>query len=249
MDSELKPGGNNPIVVGDYYGSAAEKQAFLREIFDDTAKDYEAIAKWGWFGSGDWYRREALRRNGVTAKMRVLDVATGTGQVARALLTILDKSEQIECVEPSTGMIEEAKTRVPVTFHQSTAENLPVEDESFDFLTMGFALRHVDSLGDSFREFHRVLKQGGKVLIMDVTVPEGRVSKLLFRLYFKHILPTVSMIFTRDRNVFRLMRYYWESMDQMVPIDSVLDDLKAAGFTTVEHKLLLGCFSEYVAQK
>ncbi|MEP0155904.1 class I SAM-dependent methyltransferase [Pseudophaeobacter sp.] len=241
--------GNKPIVVGEYYESHAEKQAFLRQVFDDTAKNYEAIAKWGWFGSGDWYRREALRRNGVTSEMRVLDVATGTGQVARALMTILDDPKQIECVEPSAGMIAEAKKRVPVTFHQSTAEKLPVENQSFDFLTMGFALRHVDSLDDSFTEYHRVLKDGGKVLIMDVTVPEKAIPKALFRLYFKHILPTVAMVLTRDRNVFRLMRYYWESMDQMVPIENVLDSLRKAGFTTVEHNSLLGCFSEYVARR
>ena len=126
---------------------------------------------------------------------------------------------------------------------------LPVESESFDFLTMGFALRHVDSLDDSFAEYRRVLKDGGKVLIMDVTVPEKAIPKALFRLYFKHILPTVSMILTRDRNVFRLMRYYWESMDQMVPIENVLDSLHKAGFTTVEHNSLLGCFSEYVARR
>jgi demethylmenaquinone methyltransferase/2-methoxy-6-polyprenyl-1,4-benzoquinol methylase len=249
MENNLMPDGNKPIVIGDYYGSPVEKQVFLRKIFDDTAKNYEAIAKWGWFGSGDWYRRDALRRNGVTANMRVLDVATGTGQVARALMSILDDPKQIECVEPSAGMIKEAKTRVPVKFHQSTAEKLPVSSDSFDFLSMGFALRHVDSLDDSFCEFIRVLKPGGKLLIMDVTVPEGIIAKSLFRLYFKHILPTVSMIFTWDRNVFRLMRYYWESMDQMVPVENVLDSLREAGFTTVEHNSLLGCFSEYVAQK
>lgn len=249
MEHNLMHDENKPIVVGDYYGSSAEKQAFLRNIFDDTAKSYEAIAKWGWFGTGDWYRRDALRRNGVTANMRVLDVAAGTGQVARALMTILDSPKQIECVEPSAGMIEEAKTRVPVTFHQSTAEKMPVDSESFDFLTMGFALRHVDSLDDSFREFLRVLKPGGKILIMDVTVPKGIIAKSLFRLYFKHILPTISMILTWDRNVFRLMRYYWESMDQMIPVASVLKSLQEAGFTTVEHNLLLGCFSEYVAEK
>jgi demethylmenaquinone methyltransferase/2-methoxy-6-polyprenyl-1,4-benzoquinol methylase len=241
--------GNKPIVVGDYYGSPAEKQVFLRKIFDDTAKSYESIAKWGWFGSGDWYRKDALKRNGVTADMHVLDVATGTGQVARALMAILNDPKQIECVEPSAGMIKEAKTRVPVTFHQSTAEKLPVDDNSFDFLTMGFALRHVDSLDDSFREFLRVLKPGGKVLVMDVTVPKGFIAKSLFRLYFKYILPIVSMIFTWDRNVFRLMRYYWESMDQMVPVENVLNSLQEAGFATVKHNSLLGCFSEYVAVK
>ena len=240
---------NKPIVVGEYYDSPAGKQVFLRKVFDDTSKNYEAIAKWGWLGTGDKYRHDALLRHGVTAKMRVLDVATGTGQVARALLKILDHPDQIECVEPSTGMIAEAKTRVPVVFHQSTAEDLPVDDDSFDFLTMGFALRHVDSLEDSFREFRRVLKEGGTVLIMDVTVPQRTIPKALFRTYFKHILPVAAMLFTWDRNSFHLMRYYWESMNQMVPVENVMDSLKRAGFAKVEHNSLLGCFSEYVAHK
>ena len=126
---------------------------------------------------------------------------------------------------------------------------MPVENESFDFLTMGFALRHVNSLDDSFGEFRRVLKDGGTVLIMDVTVPKGKIQRAFFKLYFKHVLPTLCMVFTWDRNSFRLMRYYWESMDQMVPVENVLQSLRNAGFSAVEHKSLLGCFSEYVAQK
>ena len=76
--------GNKPIVVGEYYESQAEKQAFLRQVFDDTAKNYEAIAKWGWFNSGDWYRRMALRRAGLRAGMKTVDVAAGTGITARS---------------------------------------------------------------------------------------------------------------------------------------------------------------------
>lgn len=238
---------SKPTVAGDYYGSPAEKQEFLRKVFDDTAGHYEAIAKWGWFGSGDWYRRQALLRNGVTPDMRVLDVATGTGQVARALMQILDNPNQIVCVEPSARMIEESKKTVPVEHHQSTAEVLPVESEGFDFLTMGFALRHVDNLEDSFKEFRRVLKPGGTVLIMDVTVPKGLFSRFFFKAYFKYILPIASGIFTWDKNAYLLMRYYWDSMDQMVDIDDVLANMKKAGFSTYQHHTLLGCFSEYVA--
>lgn len=241
------PEENKPIVAGEYYTAATGKQPFLRDVFDDTAKHYESIAKWGWFGSGDWYRYQALLRNGVTANMQVLDVATGTGQVVRALLKIVSSPDQVVCVEPSAKMIEESKKIVPVVHHQSTAEKLPVESELFDFLTMGFALRHVDSLEDSFREFHRVLKDGGTVLIMDVTVPQRPLPKFFFRLYFKYLLPAASGLFTWDKNSYLLMKYYWDSMDQMVDIDAVLKSLERAGFTTVQHKAILGCFSEYTA--
>lgn len=236
-----------PFVVGEYYSSPDEKQQFLRAIFDKTAPYYEGIARWGWFGSGAAYRRWALKRAGVTPEMRVIDVASGTGPVARALMEILESPDQIVCVEPSAGMIAESKKTVPAIHHQSTAEALPVEDESFDFLTMGFALRHVDNLDESFREFRRVVKDGGKVFIMDVTIPDHAVGKVLFKAYFKYLLPWFTLLFSWNREAYRLMRYYWETMEQMTPREEVADILREAGFREAHHRVYLGCFSEYEA--
>ena len=240
---------SRPFVVGEYYDTPAEKQAFLRRIFDATAPYYEGIARWGWFGSGGIYRKQALLRNGVTPDMKVIDVASGTGPVARALLQIVNGPDQIVCVEPSAGMIAESRKTVPCVHHQSTAEALPVPDQSFDFLTMGFALRHVDSLEESFIEFRRVLKDGGKAFIMDVTLPESPVGLVLFRAYFKHILPFLTLVFSGNREAYRLMKYYWETMEQMTDREEVVAFLKKAGFTRAEHKVYLGCFSEYVAER
>ncbi|MEM7505717.1 MAG: class I SAM-dependent methyltransferase [Pseudomonadota bacterium] len=236
-----------PFVVGEYYASPDEKQQFLRSIFDKTAPYYEGIARWGWFGSGGAYRKWALRRAGLQPHMKVIDVASGTGPVARAILSIVDGPDQVVCVEPSAGMIAESKKTVPSVHHQATAENLPVPDESFDFLTMGFALRHVDDLDETFREFRRVIKPGGKVFIMDVTIPENGFGKFLFTAYFKHILPAFTLVFSWNREAYRLMKYYWETMEQMTPRDEVATILREAGFKTAEHKVLLGCFSEYEA--
>ncbi|MEM7526929.1 MAG: class I SAM-dependent methyltransferase [Pseudomonadota bacterium] len=236
-----------PFVVCEHYATAEEKQHFLREIFDKTAPYYEGIARWGWFGSGGTYRRWALQRNGVKPDMRVIDVASGTGPVARALMSIVKSPNQIVCVEPSAGMIAESRKTVPAVHHQSTAEALPVADESFDFLTMGFALRHVDNLEDSFREFRRVLKGGGKALVMDVTMPDNAVGRFFFRLYFKHLLPFFTLVFSRDREAYRLMRYYWDTMEQMTDRGEIAEIMKEAGFRTAEHRVYLGCFSEYLA--
>ena len=236
-----------PYVVGEYYKDPSEKQRFLRDIFDVTAPYYERVAKWGWFCSGDVYRRKVLERVGFKSHMRAVDVASGTGPVARALLHYVDSPDQVVCVEPSAGMIAESKKTVPCVHHQATAENLPLEDQSFDFLTMGFALRHVDDLDDTFKEFHRVLKDGGTALIMDVTVPTNAFGRFLFRAYFKHILPALTLVFTFDRATYRLMKYYWETMDQMTDREEVARIMRGAGFSEVEHRILLGCFSEYKA--
>jgi len=236
-----------PYVAGEYYATPAEKQQFLRDIFDRTAPYYEGIARWGWFGSGHIYRCNVLKRAGLKPDMRVIDVATGTGQVARALMTILESPDQIVCVEPSAGMIAESKKTVPCVHHQATAENLPAPDASADFLTMGFALRHVDDLDATFREFRRVLKDGGKALVLDVTLPEHRVGRAFFTAYFKHILPALTLVFTRDREAWRLMKYYWETMAQMTGREEVADIMREAGFRSVTHRVMLGCFSEYEA--
>ena len=238
-----------PFVVGDYYSNPTEKQDFLRKIFDRTAPHYEGVARWGWFCSGESYRRNALRRAGVTEDMTVIDVASGTGSVARAFMKILKSPDQITCVEPSAGMIAESRKTVPTVHHQSTAEALPVPDEAFDFLTMGFALRHVDDLEQTFREFRRVLKDGGKVLIMDVTVPDGKIGRFFFRAYFKHMLPFFTLIYSGDREAYRLMKYYWDTMEQMIARDEIVEILRETGFRTTTHNAIFGCFSEYVAER
>ena len=239
--------GRKPYVVGRYYDGPEQKQQFLREIFDRTAPFYEAIAKWGWFGSGDLYRRNALRRAGFKAHMQAIDVASGTGPTTRALLHFVERPEQVVCVEPSAGMIAESRKRVPCVHHQATAEDLPVPEASFDFLTMGFALRHVDDLEATFREFHRVLRPGGKALILDVTLPKHKFGRALFTAYFKHVLPKLTFAFSRDREAYRLMTYYWETMAQMTGREQVAEIMRDAGFRSVEHRILLGCFSEYEA--
>jgi demethylmenaquinone methyltransferase / 2-methoxy-6-polyprenyl-1,4-benzoquinol methylase len=236
-----------PFVVGRYYDGPEEKQRFLREIFDRTAPLYEAIARWGWFGTGDHYRRDVLRRAGFAPHMRAIDVASGTGPTARALLSFVSDPDQVVCAEPSAGMIAESKKRVPCVHHQATAERLPVEDESFDFLTMGYALRHVDDLDATFREFRRVLKPGGKALILDVTMPDSALGRLLFTFYFKHALPGLTLLLSRDREAYRLMRYYWETMQQMTGREEVAAIMREAGFRSVDHRVCLGCFSEYEA--
>ena len=238
---------HRPFVEGDYYSDRDGKQAFLRDIFDRTAPYYEGIAYWGWFCSGDAYRKNVLKRAGLGADMRVIDVASGTGQMARAILSIIGDPDRLVCVEPSAGMIAESRKTVPADHLQSTAETLPVESESFDLLTMGFALRHVDDLEATFREFRRVLKDGGKALILDVTLPENRFGRFLFRLYFKHILPGLTLAFSRDREAYRLMKYYWDTMEQMTDRENVAEIMRSAGFSQVRHKIMLGCFSEYEA--
>jgi demethylmenaquinone methyltransferase/2-methoxy-6-polyprenyl-1,4-benzoquinol methylase len=110
---------------------------------------------------------------------------------------------------------------------------------------MGYALRHVMDLETTFRQYHRVLRPGGTVLILEVTKPSSAAGRFFFRLYFGRIYPALTQLFTRSRDAREMMAYYWETMDACVPPEDVLAAMSAAGFSEVKRKHIGGLFSEY----
>ena len=88
---------------------------------------------------------------------------------------------------------------------------------------------------------------GGKLLILEVTKPAGRIPAFCFRLYFGRLYPFLTRLFTRSRDARDMMRYYWESMDACVPPASVLEAMRSVGLAEVRRDTVLGLFSEYTA--
>jgi demethylmenaquinone methyltransferase/2-methoxy-6-polyprenyl-1,4-benzoquinol methylase len=229
-----------------YYGSAAARVPFVRRIFDDTAPWYEAIESTLSFRSGNYYRREALVRNGLAAGMRMLDIATGTGVVARAARPLVAEGHVVG-LDASMGMLiaGRAKERMAVT--QSGAESLPFRSERFDFITIGFALRHFADLRATFSEAKRVLKPGGRILILEITAPRSRVGKTMLRFYMNGIVPVLAGLVSGRREAKTLMHYYWDTVRLCVPPETIVRALAESGFESPKRHVELGIFSEYTA--
>lgn len=249
---------NEPPVVGaaphppleKYYPGESERRGFVTGIFDRTAPYYDWINGVMSLGSGVRYRRDALRRAGLAPGQRLLDVAIGTGLVARAARDILGADGHITGVDLSMGMLAEARKALPIALVQGVAERLPLADGCADFVTMGYALRHVTDLESTFREYRRVLRPGGKLVILEVTRPALRSAAYRFtRFYLQTVVPLMARLGPGGAEARTLMEYFWDTVDNCVPPATIVDALAESGFDSPRQGVMHRVFSEYVATK
>ena len=236
-------------VLDRYYRDTGERRTRVNQLFDDTARHYDRITSVMSFGSGSWYRRQALLRAGLAPGMSVLDVACGTGVVAGNAAKITGPGGLTIGLDPSWNMLSVAKRQRVRHAIQGMAEHLPFQDDRFDLVSMGYALRHVADLRTTFLEYLRVLKPGGAVLILEITPPRSGLSRAMLKAYMKFVVPPLAWLGTGNRKAHTLMSYYWDTTDQCVPPDTILGALGEAGFEAVARSVQIGIFSEYTARK
>ena len=233
-------------VLKDYYDTGENREEFVRDLFDSTAQHYDAINRIMSFGSGSWYRRKTLTENGLEKDMAHLDLATGTGLLAKEAETL---GAKVIGLDLSMGMLTEAKTALKSPLVQSRGELLPFGDEQFDFLTMGYAMRHLADLDAAFGEWHRVLRPGGKVVILEISAPASKIGYAFAKFYFGGVVPLLSRLRSRDKEAGKLMKYYWETIRMRVPADTILGAMRGVGFENVEQISEYGMFSAFVGQR
>jgi demethylmenaquinone methyltransferase/2-methoxy-6-polyprenyl-1,4-benzoquinol methylase len=230
-----------------YWTRTDDRQRVVNALFDRSAEHYDRACGIMSFGSGQSYRREALGRAGLQPGMHVLDVGTGTGLLAREIDHLLGSSGRVVGLDPSWNMMAAGRGELNLRFVQGLGERLPFPDRQFDFVTMGYALRHVGDLDRTFEEYRRVLKPGGRLLLLEITRPSSTLGLTLARIYFGTVVPLITRIGTGSANAAELMRFYWETIAQCVPPETVLASLERAGFAAPARAVVHGIFSEYTA--
>lgn len=173
--------------------------------------------------------------------LKVLDLACGTGDstiaiargLPRAKVTGLDLSEGM--LKVMEGKVEKEGLGDRITAVRGDGENLPFSESSFDRVAIAFGIRNFQNREQGLAEMLRVLRPGGRLVVLELSLPEQKVLRALFKCYFLHILPFIGGLISGNRGAYR---YLPESVLRFPPKDIFLNMLTSAGFVNVGHKAL-----------
>lgn len=225
-----------------------DKAARVRAMFDAIAPTYERVNRMLSAGRDGYWRRRAVELALVRRDDRVLDIACGTGDFARAFLKA--KSGRVVGSDFSSNMLSLAASATPkgIDWCRADALALPFADESFDIVSCAFGVRNFQSPESGIREAWRVLSGRGRLVILEFTVPTSRVAGALYLYYFRRILPRVASWLSGDRT--GAYAYLPSSVSSFVNAEGMTEALRRCGFSRIErHPLTIGIVTVYLAWK
>jgi demethylmenaquinone methyltransferase/2-methoxy-6-polyprenyl-1,4-benzoquinol methylase len=234
-------------------GSDSKKEQVAR-MFDGISGRYDLLNRLLSMGIDIRWRRVALRmlrERGIPS--RVLDVATGTADLALALAADLPEAEVIG-VDLSEGMLGVGRQKVErnglrsrVRLEQADAENLPFEDGSFDAVTVAFGVRNFENLDKGLGELQRVLRPGGHLMVLEFSRPTSPLVKGLMNLYSRSLMPALGGWLSKDRAAYA----YLPASVQVFPEGDAFEErLQRAGLQPLrQRRLSMGISSVYIARK
>lgn len=241
--------GSNLDAMKAYYADPIRRSGTVRLLFNRWARHYDLINFIFSLGSGAWYRRTCLSQAGVAPGLVVVDVAVGTGLLAREARKLMQGTGTLIGVDVSESMLAEARKSLDIPLLQATAEALPLAAGTADFVTMGYALRHVSDIDLTLREAWRVLRPGGRIVLLEITAPSNRFAKRAVGLLVGGVLPIVSLLLARDRQARALMSYHWQTIASYGPTEAVVETMRSCGFESVMCRSELDLFRCYSARK
>lgn len=236
----------------------ADKAARVRRMFDGIAPTYELVNRLASAGRDRYWRREMVRLAALRPDDILLDIACGTGDVARAFAAATTPPQQILGLDFSLPMLAVAAAtdqRAPrdtagprTAFCQADALHLPLPDASVSITTCAFGIRNFQDLPRGLGEMHRVLRPGGRTVILEFTVPQRPLLRRIYLFYLQHLLPRLAALVSRDRS--GAYRYLPSSVVSFASGEAICASLRAAGFTSVSSiALTCGIVSIYVGVK
>lgn len=221
-----------------------DKATKVAEVFHSVANKYDVMNDLMSFGIHRIWKRVTIELSGVRAGQRVLDVAGGTGDLTRYFSRLVGSKGFVILSDINSSMLEVGRDRLlnqgfsdNIRYVQANAECLPFADNSFDCITIAFGLRNVTDKDAALRSLTRVLKPGGRLLVLEFSKPNNPVFSKLYDAYSFSLLPAIGKLVTGDADSYR---YLAESIRMHPDQETLKTMMEAAGLTQCEFHNMTG---------
>ncbi|GAA4812790.1 bifunctional demethylmenaquinone methyltransferase/2-methoxy-6-polyprenyl-1,4-benzoquinol methylase UbiE [Litoribaculum gwangyangense] len=222
--------------VKPYKNSDLGKKEQVTQMFDTISSDYDGLNRVISFGIDIKWRKKVVKLVNESNPETILDIATGTGDLAINLAET--NAKKIIGLDISSGMLEIGKEKIKnkeldskIEMILGDSENMPFEDNSFDAITVAFGVRNFETLENGLKEIYRVLKTNGTFVILETSVPTKSPYKQGYHFYTKYILPLIGKAFSKDRSAYK----YLSESASIFPYGEALNNiLRKIGFINVE---------------
>ena len=237
------------------YAADGSKTQQVSKMFDNIAKHYDFLNHFLSLGIDKIWRRKMIAELVEVQPKRILDVATGTADVAiNTIKQLKIKDLKIVGVDISNEMLNVGRRKLVtegvndvIELALGDSENLPFDGNNFDAVTVAYGVRNFENLERGLAEMHRVLRANGKIVVLEFSRPRIFPFRQLFNFYFKNILPTIGKLTSKDA---RAYSYLYESVQAFPDGDDFLTVLNKVGFKNTScTSLTLGICSLYVGYK
>jgi len=210
----------------------AEKKRYVRSMFDSIVPTYDLLNRVLSGGIDNFWRRDLVKLTGGLKNKRVLDICCGTGDLTRQLAKA---GGELFSLDFSFNMLKKGVEKGWLSGENISADagKLPFKNDTFDFLTIAFGIRNIPDVDVFLSESLRVLRPGGKLLILELTRPDNAAVRFGYNLYLTKILPFIGGLLSGKREAYG---YLAGSISTFLDRDVLIERIKSAGFTSVDFK-------------
>ena len=223
----------------------------IKNIFESISSEYDFMNDLMTFKNHSKWKKEIAEIAKYSSPKKILDIATGTGDIAINLSQI--NGSKIEGVDVSGNMLKIARKKIDelkidnIALKTCEAENLVFEDNHFDIVSIGYGVRNFSNLEKGLSESYRVLKRDGKLIILETSVPENPIIKFFYTIITSIYIPIIAFVFSGKTKAYL---YLLDSTKKFPPKNKFIEMLYKTGFQKVEtRKKLYGASTIYIISK